>query len=125
VEISTSRLRADIYRVLDDVLDTGEAVEIDRRGRRLRITADDPPSRLDMHVVAWLYAGLVEQLSDTARELVERCDLIVSPTVELELTYLHEIGRTTIWSWATRLLRGRACSPGTCAYGTASTWRCG
>ena len=46
MEISTSRLRADIYRVLDYVLDTGEAVEIDRRGRRLRITADDPPSRL-------------------------------------------------------------------------------
>lgn len=52
--------------------------------------------RLDTHVVAWLYAGLVEQLSDTALELVERCDLIVSPMVELELTFLHEIGRLSV-----------------------------
>jgi hypothetical protein len=47
MEITASKLRADIYRVLDYVLETGEAVEIDRRGRRLRIVADDAPSRLD------------------------------------------------------------------------------
>ena len=52
--------------------------------------------RLDTHVVLWLYAGLVDKLSDTARELVERCDLIVSPMVELELTFLHEIGRISV-----------------------------
>lgn len=46
MELTASKLRADIYRVLDHVLDTGEVVEIDRRGRRLRITADEPPSRL-------------------------------------------------------------------------------
>ena len=46
MELTASKLRADIYRVLDYVLDTGEVVEIDRRGRRLRITADEPPSRL-------------------------------------------------------------------------------
>jgi len=52
--------------------------------------------RLDTHVVAWLYAGLVEQLSYTAGELIERCDLIVAPVVELELTFLHEIGRLSV-----------------------------
>jgi hypothetical protein len=33
--------------VLDQVLATGEPVEIERNGRRLRIVADAPPSRLD------------------------------------------------------------------------------
>ena len=47
VILTASKLRQDIYRVLDHVLATGEPVEIERNGRRLRILADDPPSRLD------------------------------------------------------------------------------
>ena len=42
--VTASKLRADIYRLLDLVLDTGEAIEIERRGRRLRIVADDRPA---------------------------------------------------------------------------------
>lgn len=49
---------------------------------------------LDTHVVAWLHAGLTELLSPAAVEAIEACDtLLVSPVVELELTYLREIGR--------------------------------
>jgi hypothetical protein len=44
--ISASRLRADIYRILDDVLRTGQPIEIERRGRRLRVVAVEPPDRL-------------------------------------------------------------------------------
>jgi len=44
--LTASKLREDIYRVLDHVLATGEPVEIERNGRRLRIIADDPPTRL-------------------------------------------------------------------------------
>jgi len=44
--LSASKLREDIYRVLDHVLATGEPVEIERNGRRLRIVPDEPPSRL-------------------------------------------------------------------------------
>lgn len=44
--LSASRLRADIYRILDEVLKTGEPVEVDRGGKRLRIAAVDPPGRL-------------------------------------------------------------------------------
>lgn len=44
--LTASKLREDIYRVLDHVLATGEAVEIERNGRRLRIVADDAPSKL-------------------------------------------------------------------------------
>ncbi len=44
--ITASKLRENIYRVLDQVLETGEPVEIERNGRRLRIVADDPPNPL-------------------------------------------------------------------------------
>ena len=47
MKLTASKLRQDIYRVLDRVLETGEPVEIERHGRRLRIIADEPPSRLD------------------------------------------------------------------------------
>lgn len=35
--LTASGLRADVYRVLDEVLESGVPVEIERRGRRLRI----------------------------------------------------------------------------------------
>jgi Antitoxin Phd_YefM, type II toxin-antitoxin system len=44
---SVSRLRADLYRVLDSVLETGVPVEIERRGKRLRIVAAEEASALD------------------------------------------------------------------------------
>jgi hypothetical protein len=40
--VTASKLRADIYNILDGVLETGEAVEIERNGRVLRIVADAP-----------------------------------------------------------------------------------
>lgn len=48
---------------------------------------------LDTHVVVWLYAGLVDKLSETAWQLLESEELRISPMVQLELQYLHEIGR--------------------------------
>jgi antitoxin (DNA-binding transcriptional repressor) of toxin-antitoxin stability system len=47
VTIRTSTLRADIYRLLDHVLATGEPIEVERHGRLLRIVAVEPASRLD------------------------------------------------------------------------------
>lgn len=43
---TASELRSDVYRVLDSVLETGIPVEIERKGRVLRIVAEKPPSRL-------------------------------------------------------------------------------
>ena len=40
--LTASRLRANVYRVLDQVLETGIPAEIERHGRRLRIVADQP-----------------------------------------------------------------------------------
>jgi antitoxin (DNA-binding transcriptional repressor) of toxin-antitoxin stability system len=45
--VTASKLREDIYNILDYVLATGEPVEIERKGRVLRIVAVPPPgSRL-------------------------------------------------------------------------------
>ena len=52
--------------------------------------------RLDTHVVVWLYTGESELLSTAAVAAIEQHDLVVSPMVQLELSYLHEIGRLTI-----------------------------
>ena len=48
---------------------------------------------LDTHVVCWLYEARIDLLSDAARVAIERGRLFVSPIVDLELQYLHEIGR--------------------------------
>jgi antitoxin (DNA-binding transcriptional repressor) of toxin-antitoxin stability system len=47
MEMTASALRRDIYRILDRVLESGEPVIIERKGRRVRISAEDAPSRLD------------------------------------------------------------------------------
>ena len=43
---TATRLRANLYRVLDEVLETGLPVEIERSGRVLRIEAVSPTDRL-------------------------------------------------------------------------------
>jgi PIN domain nuclease of toxin-antitoxin system len=51
---------------------------------------------LDTHIVAWLYAGMVEKLSESAAQAIETGLLLYSPIVALELQYLHEIGRLRV-----------------------------
>lgn len=43
---SVSRLRADLFKVLDRVLETGVPVEVERNGRMLRIVAVEGSGRL-------------------------------------------------------------------------------
>jgi antitoxin (DNA-binding transcriptional repressor) of toxin-antitoxin stability system len=45
--MNASQLRQNIYRILDRILETGEAVVIERKGRRLRIVPEDVPCKLD------------------------------------------------------------------------------
>jgi PIN domain nuclease of toxin-antitoxin system len=52
--------------------------------------------RLDTHVVVWLYAGDVVRISPTGLRLLQSQTPTISPIVQLELTYLHEIGRLTV-----------------------------
>ena len=53
---------------------------------------------LDTHIVVWLYAGMVEKLSESAKHTIEMDFLLYSPIVALELQYLHEIGRLRVGS---------------------------
>ena len=45
--LTASKLRENIYAILDKILASGEPIEIERRGRTLRIEAVDARSRLD------------------------------------------------------------------------------
>ena len=46
MDIKSTHLRANIYKLLDRVLSTGEPVEIVRKGRRLRIVPVSPRGKL-------------------------------------------------------------------------------
>lgn len=49
---------------------------------------------LDTHIVVWLRQKELEKFSPKALEAIEQAgQLLVSPMVELELKFLHEIGR--------------------------------
>ena len=48
---------------------------------------------LDTHVVVWLYRGDLGLLSPAALEQIDADELLVSPSVVLELEYLSEIDR--------------------------------
>ena len=52
--------------------------------------------RLDTHVVVWLHTGDVERFTPEGRRMLESESLLISPMVQLELTYLHEIGRLAV-----------------------------
>ena len=44
--ITVSKLRSNIYNVLDKVIETGVAVEIHRKGKTLKIVPVEGPSKL-------------------------------------------------------------------------------
>ena len=51
---------------------------------------------LDTHVTVWLYAGLVDKLTDAAKMAIDESDLFVAQMVRLELQYLFEINRIKV-----------------------------
>ena len=44
--LTASKLQENIYSVLDEVLESGIPVEVERKGRILRIVPDERPSKL-------------------------------------------------------------------------------
>jgi prevent-host-death family protein len=45
--LSLTKVRADLYKIVDRVLETGDPVEIERRGKRVRIVPVRSKSKLD------------------------------------------------------------------------------
>ena len=45
--LSLTKVRADLYKIVDKVLETGTPIEIERRGRRVRIVPVRSGSKLD------------------------------------------------------------------------------
>ncbi|MEW6594362.1 MAG: type II toxin-antitoxin system Phd/YefM family antitoxin [Thermodesulfobacteriota bacterium] len=45
--VSASRLRSNIYKLLDKVLESGRPLEIERKGRKLKIVPVAPPDKLE------------------------------------------------------------------------------
>jgi len=50
---------------------------------------------LDTHIVAWLYAGLLEKFNQSIKTMLNENEIMISPVVRLELAYLYEIERVS------------------------------
>ncbi len=48
---------------------------------------------LDTHAVVWLYSGMYKQFSPKGRKLMSNEDVLISPIVRLELSYLFNLKR--------------------------------
>lgn len=46
MKVSATTLRQNIYGILDEALSTGQAIEVERKGRILRIIPEEVPSKL-------------------------------------------------------------------------------
>lgn len=60
--MKATNLRKNLYATLDKILETGVPVEIDRKGRRLRIVADEPAGRLDRLIPHRIVVGNSDDL---------------------------------------------------------------
>lgn len=52
-------------------------------------------THLDTHVVIWLYSNKRRHIPQSAQRRLDRDALAVSPAVELELAFMHELGRVS------------------------------
>jgi len=47
MRIKASKLRADIYNILDSIINTGAVIEVERGGAIVKMTSDKAPNKLD------------------------------------------------------------------------------
>lgn len=62
--LTASKLRENIYKVLDQVLETGIPVEIERGGRLLKIVPAGPPAKSKLDVLEEHPAALLGDAED-------------------------------------------------------------
>jgi len=46
--------------------------------------------------VVWLYAGLTDKLTDSAKKTIDGCEVLISQFITLELQYLFESARIKV-----------------------------
>lgn len=61
-QLTPTELRRNLYRILDQVAESGEPVAVDRRGRRLTISAEPVRGRLNNLVAHDVVVGDPEEL---------------------------------------------------------------
>ena len=47
MSITATTLRANVYKLLDQVIETGVPIEIERNGHKVMLVAEKPPSKWD------------------------------------------------------------------------------
>lgn len=62
MKLTASKLRENIYRILDQVLQTGKPVEIKRKGETLKIVAESSPKKTSRLIRRNIIRGSAEDL---------------------------------------------------------------
>ena len=62
MKITASKLRENVYRILDGVLQSGKPVEIKRKGKTLKIVPDMPPKKTGRLIRRNIIHGRAEDL---------------------------------------------------------------
>lgn len=64
--VTATELRQHVYRLLDEILETGQPLEVIRKGRRLRVVPDEPADQLArITPITGLIAGGPEDLVES------------------------------------------------------------
>ena len=73
MRVTASKLRENVYRILDDAIATGVPVEVIRKGKLLRIVPDQPTSKLSRLKKRKAFTGDVEDIigMDWSKEWTE------------------------------------------------------
>jgi len=66
--VTPSKLRENLYNLLDSVIEKGELLEISRKGKILRIVPEQRPSRLDKIVAKKITTASDDELINTSWE---------------------------------------------------------
>jgi hypothetical protein len=69
ITVSATRFRAELYKILEGVIRTGQPVEVALRGHKVRIVPSEP-------------AGRLEALEPRAHYIVGPPDALVAPTFD-------------------------------------------
>jgi hypothetical protein len=62
MKVTASKLRENVYRILDQVLQSGTPIEIKRKGRTLKIIREDSPQKTSRLIKRKIIRGSPQQL---------------------------------------------------------------